>query len=75
MSEKVTIAKHDLICDLCSRRIPKGSRCRIIRDDFMPGIVYFEHLRCPPPSATVEENIQPKSPVIHNNNMPVMRPA
>ena len=49
------------------RRIPKGSKCRMIRDDFMPGLVYFEHLRCPSaPTVTAQKNC-PKNPVIHNN--------
>lgn len=67
MSEKIIVARRDLICDLCGRRIPKGSKCRMIRDDFMPGLVYFEHLRCPSaPTVTVETNC-PKNPVIHHN--------
>lgn len=67
MSEKIIVARRDLICDLCGRRIPKGSKCRMIRDDFMPGLVYFEHLRCPSaPTVTVETN-WPKNPVIHHN--------
>lgn len=67
MSEKIIVARRDLICDLCGRRIPKGSKCRMIRDDFMPGLVYFEHLNCPSaPAVAVEKNC-PKPPVIHNN--------
>lgn len=67
MSEKIIVARRDLICDLCGWRIPKGSKCRMIRDDFMPGLVYFEHLRCPSaPTVTAQKNC-PKNPVIHNN--------
>ena len=47
MSEKVIAASRTLICDLCGQRIHEGSRCRMIRDDFMPGLVYFEHITCP----------------------------
>ena len=67
MSEKIIVAKRDLTCDLCGLKIPKGSKCRMIRDDFMPGLVYFEHLHCPSAPAVTTESNHPKFPVIHNN--------
>lgn len=67
MSEKVTIAKRDLICDLCGRKIPMGTKFRLVKDDSLPYLTYFEHLICPSaPAAAIESN-RPKSPVIHNN--------
>lgn len=60
MSERIIIAKRAHTCDLCGQRIAPSSWCRIIKDDFMPGIYYFEHLRCPSATATVI----PKKPVI-----------
>ena len=56
------MANQPLICDLCGLRIPKGSKCRMIRDDFMPGLTYFEHLRCPSGTAVVSPR-KPNNPV------------
>ena len=56
------MANRPLICDLCGLRIPKGSKCRMIRDDFMPGLTYFEHLRCPSGTAVVSPR-KPNKPV------------
>ena len=47
MSERILVARHRHICDLCHHRIEAGERCRVIRDDFWPEQVWFEHLRCP----------------------------
>jgi len=47
MSERIIVARHRHICDLCHHRIEAGERCRVIRDDFWPEQVWFEHLRCP----------------------------
>ena len=47
MSERILVARHRHICDLCHHRIEAGERCRLIRDDFWPEQVWFEHLRCP----------------------------
>ena len=63
MSDHITIAKHDHPCDLCGGIIPKGSKCRIIHDDFMPKLVYFEHLRCPTAKAVFTDSPKPKKPV------------
>lgn len=64
MSEQIIVANRHLVCDLCGRRIPKGSRCRMVRDDFMPHLTFFEHLRCPSaPTAVVGER-KPLLPVI-----------
>ena len=67
MSEKIIVARRDLTCDLCRRRIVKGQKCRMIHDDFMPGIVYFEQLNCPSAPAGATTNPTPKPPVIHNS--------
>lgn len=67
MSEKIIVARRDLSCDLCGRRIVKGQKCRMIHDDFMPGIVYFEHLNCQSAPAGAITNPPPKYPVIHNS--------
>ena len=63
MSEKIITAHRHLTCDLCGRRIPKGTQCRMIRDDFMPFLVFFEHLRCPSAPAVVT-NRNPRQPII-----------
>ena len=65
MSEKIITAHHHLTCDLCGRRIQKGTQCRMIRDDMMPFLVFFEHLRClSAPAVVINRN--PKHP-IHTN--------
>ena len=66
MSDHIAIAKHDHPCDFCGGIIPKGTKCRIIHDDYMPQLVYFEHLRCPPSRAVSVETITPKKPVKTN---------
>ena len=33
MSEKIVIARHRHICELCDQPIRPGERCRLIRDD------------------------------------------
>ena len=64
MSEKIIVANRQLTCDLCGRTIPQGTRCRMIRDDFMPHLVFFEHLNCPSGPAAVNQYDDPKKPVI-----------
>ena len=63
MSEKIITAHHHLTCDICGHRINKGSQCRMIRDDFMPVLVFFEQLRCPSAPAVVT-NRNPRQPII-----------
>ena len=53
MSEKTVTARHDQVCDLCHQTIRAGERCRMIRDDFWPAMVWFEHIRCPQGPAVV----------------------
>ena len=62
MSEKIIRAGRPLVCDVCGQRIPRGTKCRMVRDDFMPMLVYFEHLRCPPGTAVVTRNTKPNNP-------------
>ena len=66
MSDHIAIAKHNHICDFCGGMILKGTKCRIIHDDFMPKLTYFEHLRCPPSRAVSAETITPKPPAKTN---------
>ena len=47
MSEKIVIARHRHICELCDQPIRPGERCHLIRDDINPKLVWFEHVRCP----------------------------
>ena len=63
MSDHIAIAKHNHICDFCGGMILKGSKCRIIHDDFMPKLVYFEHLHCPPSQPVSVSPTTPKKPV------------
>ena len=63
MSDHIAIAKHDHICDFCGGLIPKGTKCRIVHDDFMPKLVYFEHLQCPPSQPASVSSSNPKNPV------------
>ncbi len=73
MSEQIIVANRHLVCDVCGRRIPKGSRCRMIRDDTMPFLTYFEHLRCPSAPTVVVGERKPLLPVISNRQpMPVL---
>ena len=67
MSEKIIIANRQLTCDLCGHTIPKGCRCRLIRDDFLPFLTYFEHLNCPSGPAVVRPNHTPNKPVIQTS--------
>lgn len=69
MSDHIAIAKHNHICDFCGGMILKGTKCRIIHDDFMPKLTYFEHLRCPPSRAVSAETITPK-PLAKTNFKP-----
>ena len=71
MSEKIITARHHLTCDLCGHRIHQGTQCRVIRDDFVPYLVYFEHLRCPESPAVVT-NLQPSHSVTKASRIPVM---
>ncbi len=63
MSEKIITAHRHLTCDLCGHRISKGTQCRMVRDDFMPFLVFFEHLRCPSAPA-VATGGSPRQPLI-----------
>ena len=65
MSEKIITANQPLVCDLCGHTIPKESKCRMIRDDYMPFMTYFEHINCPSGAAVVSP-CKPKSPVKTN---------
>lgn len=65
MSEKIIIARCDLVCDLCGRIIPGGDKCRMYKDDFMPQMTYFEHLRCPSAPEHVRISNQPIQPVVN----------
>ena len=67
MSEKIIVANRPLTCDLCGHRIPQGCKCRLIRDDFLPFLTYFEHLDCPSGSAVVQQNHTPNKPVIRTS--------
>ena len=71
MSEKIITAHHHLTCDLCGRRIQKGTQCRMIRDDFMPFLAFFEHLRCPSVPAVVTGR-KPIQPIFHKQHAPVL---
>ena len=67
MSEKIIVANRPLTCDLCGHRIPQGCKCRLIRDDFLPFLTYFEHLNCPSGPAVVQPNAPQNKPVISNS--------
>ena len=70
MSERIITANRKLTCDLCGHLIPKGSRCRMVKDDFLPFLTYFEHLNCPSGAAVAST---PKEPVISNSQpIPVL---
>ncbi len=62
MAEKIVTARHRQVCDLCKRPIEAGERCRLIRDDFWPLMVWFEHLRCPDHPAVAAEPVRPNPP-------------
>ncbi len=73
MSEKIITANRQLTCDLCGHSIPQGCKCRMIKDDFMPFLTYFEHLNCPSGPAVVQPNHTPDKPVIKNRQpLPVL---
>ena len=67
MSERIITANRQLTCDLCGHTIPQGCRCRLIRDDYMPFLFYFEHLNCPSGPAVVQPNAPQNKPVISNS--------
>jgi hypothetical protein len=66
MADKIVTARHRQVCDLCKRPIEAGERCRLIRDDFWPLMVWFEHLRCPdhPPSRGAASARQPAETIL-----------
>lgn len=66
MSEKIITANRPLTCDLCGHRIPQGSKCWMIKDDFLPFLTYFEHLNCPSGPAITRQYDTPNKPVITN---------
>ncbi len=66
MSEQIIVANRHLVCDLCGYRIPKGCKCRMIKDDFLPFMTYFEHLNCPSGPAVARQYDTPNKPVINN---------
>ena len=73
MSEKIITANRQLTCDLCGYNIPQGCKCRMIKDDFMPFLTYFEHLNCPSGPAVVQQNHTPHKPVNSNRQpLPVL---
>ena len=73
MSEKIIWASRPLVCDLCGHPIPRGTQCRMVRDDFVPMLTFFEHLRCPSAPALVKSERSPKGPVKNNcRPMPVL---
>lgn len=48
MSEKIVTLRHDQICDVCKHPIKAGKKAYMIRDDFWPSMVWFEHVGgCP----------------------------
>ena len=67
MSEKTIVANCNLVCDLCGGIIPRGSKCRLVKDDFMPDLIYFEHLRCPPLPGRVTADNKPTKPAINKS--------
>ena len=67
MSEKIIVANRPLTCDLCGHRIPQGCKCRLIRDDFLPSLSYFEHLNCPSGPAIVQHKHTPNKPVTQSS--------
>ncbi len=62
MSERIVTARHRQLCDMCHCPIEAGERCRLIRDDFWPAMVWFEHLRCPGDEAPAAEPCHPEPP-------------
>ncbi len=68
MSEKIVIARRDLTCDVCGQRIPAGTKCRIVHDDFLPILTYFEHIQCPGASAVAVSEPPPKPPKLRTFN-------
>ena len=55
MSEKLVTLRHDQVCDLCHRTIPAGEKAYLVRDDFWPMDVLFEHRGGCPESRTDEK--------------------
>ena len=71
MREKIIVAYRQLPCDLCGQLIRKGEKCRMLRDDTQPELVYFEHIICPTGHAVVNAN-HPVYPIQTNKNAAVM---
>ena len=54
MSERLVTLRHDQLCDLCHHPIEAGERAHLVRDDFWPMDVRFEHRGGCPESRTAE---------------------
>ena len=54
MSERLVTLRHDQLCDLCHRKIPAGEKAYLVRDDFWPMDVRFEHRGGCPETRTAE---------------------
>ena len=63
MSDRIVTLRHRQVCDLCRHAIEAGEKCRLVRDDFWPQMVWFEHLRCPGAAATAAEPAIPNPPL------------
>ena len=63
MSEKTVTLRTSQVCDLCGHRIRAGEKCRLIRDDFMPMLTFFEPLRCPADMPVKQPN-HPEHPML-----------
>lgn len=44
---KTVAARNRHVCDLCGGVIEKGEACYKVMDDFMVGMVVYEHRACP----------------------------
>jgi len=62
MSERTVTLRHDQFCDLCHKKIPAGEKAYLIRDDFWPMTVWFEHCGGCPESRTAEKAEEKNTP-------------
>lgn len=63
MHEKIKIAWHPMVCDVCGQMIRTGERYRTVRAEYTL-TEYREHIRCPVAPAVAITDPRPTPPKV-----------